>query len=153
MDHVLDAVEAVAVVLWVGGLWVIGYLVAPTLFSSLADRVLAGALAGRLFAAIAWTGFACGGAFLAVRFSRAGRRGLEQPAVWIVVAMLVLGATGQFGVQPVLQRLKDEVAPSPVMESRNRASFGRWHGVSSGIYLMQSLLGLALVIRRGKAGA
>jgi len=67
--------------------------------------------------------------------------------------MLVLGATGQFGVQPVLQRLKDEVAPLPVMESRNRASFGRWHGVSSGIYLMQSLLGLALVIRRGKAGA
>jgi len=153
LDPVLDAVEAIAVVLWVGGLWTIGYLVAPALFANLADRMLAGALAGKLFGLMAWVGFGCGGALLVIRFLRASGGALRQPGAWIVAAMLALSAAGHFGVQPVLQRLKDQVSPLPVMESRNRAAFGRWHGVSGGLYLVQSLLGLTLVIRRGKADA
>lgn len=149
LDRLLDAVEAVAVTLWVGGLWVIGYLAAPALFANLADRVLAGALAGKLFTGIAWTGFACGAAYLAARGFRVGRGALLQPGVWIACAMLALSAAGHFAVQPALQRLKDDVSPAPVMESRNREAFGRWHGISSGIYLLQGLLGLVLVIRRG----
>ncbi|MGH8809748.1 MAG: DUF4149 domain-containing protein, partial [Noviherbaspirillum sp.] len=35
--------------LWVGSLWAVGYLVAPTLFATLPDSVLAGTIAGRLF--------------------------------------------------------------------------------------------------------
>lgn len=146
--NLLNAVEAAAVTLWVGGLWVIGYVAAPTLFANLSDRMLAGALAGSLFSAMAWVSFACGGLFLAVHGMRLGAAGFRQWGVRLAAAMLVLAAAGHFGVQPVLQRLKEEVAPQPVMESWNRDRFAAWHGVSGGLYLVQSLLGLALVVRR-----
>ena len=46
MRSLADALYAIAITLWIGGLWTIGYIVAPTLFYTLSDRVLAGALAG-----------------------------------------------------------------------------------------------------------
>ena len=70
-----------ALTLWVGGLWTIGYVVAPTLFSTLADR-----------------------------------------------------------------QLKADALPREVMESVLRDRFVTWHGISSILYLMQSLLGLWLVV-------
>ncbi|HEX6829216.1 MAG TPA: DUF4149 domain-containing protein [Burkholderiales bacterium] len=149
MSNFLSAVEATAVTLWVGGLWAIGYLAAPLLFATIPDRVLAGAVAGRLFAGIAWTGIACGTALLALRvFRLRGVVGDRQS--WVIGAMLALALAGHFGVQPVLQRLKDDAAPAPVMESHNRDAFGRWHAVSSSVYLVESLLGLALVVLRGR---
>ncbi len=48
MKSLAEALCAVALTLWIGGLWVIGYLVAPTLFYTLSDRALAGSLAGKL---------------------------------------------------------------------------------------------------------
>jgi uncharacterized membrane protein len=60
MRRLADALYDVALTLWVGGLWTIGYLVAPSLFSTLSDnRQLAGQLAGRLFELIGWVGLAC----------------------------------------------------------------------------------------------
>lgn len=152
MSRLLSGIEATAVTLWVGGLWAIGYLAAPMLFATIPDRMLAGAVAGRLFVGIAWIGIACGILLLALHALR--KRGAIATGArqsWLVAAMLVLVLAGHFGVQPVLQRLKDEVAPAPVMESPNRTAFGRWHGVSSGIYLVQSLLGLALVVMRSRS--
>ncbi len=166
------------VTLWVGGLWAIGYLAAPTLFAAIPDRMLAGAVAGRLFSGMAWTGIACGTLLFALWALRLRGTLFRDRQAWLVGAMLALTLAGQFGVQPVLQRLKDEAAPAPVMESRpssppfsqgekgdssllspsgrevgragSRAAFGRWHGISSGIYLVQSLLGLALVVTRSR---
>ncbi|HEX7634207.1 MAG TPA: DUF4149 domain-containing protein, partial [Noviherbaspirillum sp.] len=40
--------------LWVGSLWTVGYLVAPTLFATLSDRALAGMIAGSIFRLEAW---------------------------------------------------------------------------------------------------
>lgn len=59
MQRFADALYFIALTLWVGGLWAIGYLVAPTIFSTLTDRQLAGALAGKLFALIGWIGLGC----------------------------------------------------------------------------------------------
>lgn len=151
VPNFLHAVESILVTLWVGGLWAIGYLAAPLLFVTLPDRMLAGAAAGRLFTGIAWIGLACAIVLLVLRALRAGAAVWRDRQSWLVAAMLVLTLGGHFGVQPVLQRLKDEVAPAPVMESLNRDAFGRWHGVSSGLYLVQSLLGLALVVMRSRS--
>jgi hypothetical protein len=151
MDRFLDALEAAAITLWVGGLWVIGYVAVPILFASLPDRVLAGALAGKLFGAVAWVGIGCGALLLVLALWHSGGAALRQWQPWLMAAMLALTLAGHFGVQPVLQRLKDEVAPEPVMESPNRAAFGLWHGISSGIYLFQSVLGLALVVMRTRS--
>ena len=41
MRKLSEALWFIAITLWVGGLWAIGYIAAPVLFSSLGDRQLA----------------------------------------------------------------------------------------------------------------
>jgi hypothetical protein len=45
--------------------------------------------------------------------------------------------------------MKREVAPLDVMLSPLRDRFVLWHGISSSLYLLQSLLGLGLLLRVG----
>lgn len=146
MNRLADAIYSIAVALWVGGLLVIGYVAAPVLFSQLSDRALAGNLAGTLFAAIAFIGFACGAYLVAFLLFRRGWRALKSPVFWLVVVMLAFTAAGHFGIQPILAQLKADALPRQVMESALRDRFSAWHGISSGLYLLQSLLGLALVV-------
>ncbi len=148
MKRLPDLLAAWAIAIWVGGLWAVGYLAAPTLFYSLDDRMLAGMLAGKLFSHIAWVGLLCGGWLLLFRLSRLGGAALKQGFFWIVLVMLLLSAAQQFGIQPILQQLKDLARPRDVMESLFRDRFATWHGISSAVYLIESLLGLALVARQ-----
>ena len=148
MKRFPDLLAAWAVVFWVGGLWAVGYLAAPMLFYNLGDRMLAGAVAGKMFAAMAWVGMACGAWLLLHRFTRFGGRAFRQAFFWIVVVMLLLTLAGHFGIQPVLMRLKEAALPKDVMESLFRDRFATWHGISSAVYLVQSLLGLALVAKQ-----
>ncbi|KAF0102056.1 MAG: hypothetical protein FD187_207 [bacterium] len=149
MNRLPDLLSAWALTLWVGGLWAVGYLAAPTLFYSLDDRVLAGMLAGRMFGYIAWVGLICGVWLLLFRLARLGGTALKQGFFWIVLIMLLLSLAQQFGIQPILQQLKDQALPKDVMESLFRDRFTAWHGVSSAVYLIQSLLGLAAVAKQG----
>lgn len=41
--------QSILLAFWVGGIWTIGYLVAPVLFTTLPDRSVAALVAGRLF--------------------------------------------------------------------------------------------------------
>lgn len=150
MRKLSEAIYLLVITLWVGGLWAIGYLVAPVLFASLADRQTAGMVAGKLFALIGWVGL--GSAiylmlFLAIR--RGG--GIFRSAVfWLVLLMAVLTAVSQFGIQPLMAQLKADALPREVMESVLRDRFAAWHGFSSILYLVQSLLGVWLVVWAGK---
>lgn len=147
MKNLPDLLAAWSVALWVGGLWAIGYLAAPTLFYNLDDKMLAGALAGRMFTWIALFGMVCGGWLLVFRLSRFGGAALKQAFFWIVAVMLLLTLAQHFGIQPVLQQIKDQALPQDVMQSLFRDRFQAWHGVSSIVYLIESLLGLALVAK------
>lgn len=148
MKTLPDLLSAWAVALWVGGLWAVGYLVAPTLFYTLDDRVLAGNLAGRMFSHMGWVGMVCGAWLLLFRLSRFGGAALKQAFFWIALVMLLLSLAQQFGIQPLMQQLKDQAMPKDVMESLFRDRFATWHGVSSAIYLIESLLGLALAAKQ-----
>lgn len=145
-----DALQSMTAALWVGGMWVIGFIVAPMLFSTLSDRALAGLLAGKLFSSIAWVGIACAIYLIIFRLARDAMGALRQGLFWIVLLMLVLTLAGEFGVQPVLAALKEQALPKPVMESVLRERFAAWHGVAGGLYLIQSVLGAALVILLGR---
>lgn len=147
MKNFPDGLASVLLVLWVGGLWAIGYIAAPTLFSELSDRQLAGNLAGELFKWIAWVGIIAGGYLLVFRLGRQGFQALKQAYFWIVLVMLLLTLGQHFGIQPVMQALKDQAMPQAVMESAFRSRFTAWHGVSSVVYLVESVLGLILVWR------
>jgi Na+/H+ antiporter NhaC len=150
MRKLADALQSIAATLWVGGLWVTGYVVAPVLFATLNDRALAGLVAGRLFSLLAWIGMACAAYLLIYRLVRYRAGALRQGLFWIVIVMLALTLAGEFGVQPVMAALKQQALPSPVMESALRDRFVLWHGVSSVIYLIESVLGAALIILPGR---
>ncbi len=151
MGRFAEALQSIAATLWVGAMWGIGYIVAPVLFSRLGDRALAGLIAGKLFSLIAWVGIACAIYLLLFRMVRYGGGVFKQGVFWIVLLMLALVCTGEFGIQPVMAALKEEALPKQVMESVLRDRFAAWHGVSSVLYIIQSLLGAALVVLLGRS--
>lgn len=150
MRGIADVVQAVAATLWVGGLWVTGFVVAPVLFAVIPERALAGLVAGKLFSLMAWIGIACASGLLLCRLLRSGRRAWREGRLWLVVVMLLLVVVGECGVQPVMTSLREQAFPQPVMESLLRDRFALWHGVSSGLFLIQSVLGLVLVTLLGR---
>ncbi|MBY0270186.1 MAG: DUF4149 domain-containing protein [Burkholderiales bacterium] len=141
-----DALQSMTATLWVGGMWAIGFIVAPVLFATLPDRALAGLLAGKLFSLIAWTGMACAALLFFGRWVCHRRAVFHDPVLWIVVAMLALTLTGEFGVQPVLADLRSQALPQPAMESVQRDNFAYWHGVAGILYAANCLLGGALIV-------
>lgn len=146
MKRLADALYCLLLTLWVGGLWAIGYLVAPTLFATLADRQMAGLIAGKLFALIGWIGLGASAYLLPFMALRSGAAVLRQSGFWLVLVMLALAAASLFGMQPLMAQLKIDAAPLDVMDSVLRDRFVFWHGVSSVSYLAQSLFGAFLVI-------
>lgn len=150
MRRFSEALYLLAIALWVGGLWAIGYIAAPVLFASLADRQQAGMVAGRLFALIGWVGLGCATYLAAFTLVRSGSRFFRNPIFWLVLVMGALTLASQFGIQPLMARMKAEALPREVMESVLRDRFAAWHGISSILYLVQSLLGLWLVVGSGR---
>lgn len=148
MKSLPDLLAVWAVAIWVGGLLAIGYLAAPTLFYHLDDKMLAGFLAGRMFTWIAFVGMVCGAWLLVHRLMRAGGAVFRQAFFWIALVMLLLTLAQHFGIQPIMQQLKDQAMPQDVMNSLFKDRFAAWHGVSSVVYLIESLLGLVLVAKQ-----
>ncbi|MBI5918628.1 MAG: DUF4149 domain-containing protein [Nitrosomonadales bacterium] len=135
-----------AVTAWVGSLWAIGYLAAPVLFFSQPDRQLAGMLAGEMFNRVALLGLVCGGYLLVYGLMTSGAAVWRQATFRLVLAMLLLTLVTHFGIQPMMNALKAQALPAEVMHSEFARQFGMLHGLSSILYLLQSLLGAALVV-------
>lgn len=148
MRNLSDLLATWAAALWVGGLWAIGYLAAPVLFYNLDDRMLAGRLAGHMFTWIAFVGMACAFWLIVNRIARHGGAAFKQMFFWIVVLMLLLTLAQHFGIQPVIQQIKDQAMPQDVMKSLFKDRFETWHGISSVVYLIQSLLGLVMLAKQ-----
>jgi uncharacterized protein DUF4149 len=132
--------------LWVGSTWTVGYVVAPTLFASLADRVLAGTIAGTLFRIEAWISLICGVSLLGV-FRISSEQCADLRLLVLTTAMLLCTLIGYFGLQPFMAALRETAGPNGVLESEARIHFGILHGAASGFYLLRSLLGAMLILR------
>jgi MFS family permease len=150
MRGLADALQSIAVTLWAGALWAIGFIAAPVLFSRLSDRVLAGLLAGKLFTIVAWIGIGCAVYLLVFRLARHGPACLKQAFFWILLVMFVLVLAGLFGVQPVLEGLRVQARTRELAESVLLDRFVTWHGIASGIYVIESVLAAALVVLHGR---
>lgn len=151
MKRLADALYSICITVWVGGLIGIGYVAVPVLFVQLpGDRSLAGYLAGNMFALGGLIGMICGAYLLAYLFRVHGRAALRNAATRLVAGMLLLGMIGQFVIQPIIAGLRAAALPLPVMQSPLADAFARWHGVSSVLYLIVVVLGLALVVVQGR---
>jgi hypothetical protein len=129
------AIERILLTLWVGSLWVTGFLVAPVLFALLDDRALAGTIAGNLFTKTGYIGLLCGSVLLVL--SQRLKRGTDWRLL-VIVIMLVLVVVGQFVLAPMIVELRQQ----GLSES---ARFGQLHGLAGALYLLVSVLGLVLV--------
>ncbi|MBM3116281.1 DUF4149 domain-containing protein [Jeongeupia naejangsanensis] len=128
--------------LWIGGIWVIGVIVAPILFKSLATPV-AGMVAGRLFSMIGWVGIVAG-AYLLVYWLLAGGLGAFRTGrLWLVIGMLVCTLVNQFALFPLIAAVKTGV--SSAATGVFGGGLAQWHTISSLIYLVQALFGLAYI--------
>lgn len=146
MNRLAEHLALVLITFWIGAMWAVGYIVAPTLFSALTDRGLAGNLAGRMFSVVAWIGMGCAAYLLLFLALRLGWQVFRSGLFWIVLVLLSCTLASQFGIQPLMAELKASAWPREVMDSLMRDRFATWHGVSSVLYLFQSVLGAALVI-------
>lgn len=135
--------ERIALTLWVGGMWVTGYLVAPMLFATLEDRALAGMLAGKLFSAMSYVGLVCAALLLLIQTRKPALRGWREWRRGLLLAMLLVIVIGEFVLQPMMAELK---ALGLEEGSAAQQRFGMLHGISSSLFLFNSLAGLVLVI-------
>ena len=133
--------------LWVGSQLTIGYVVAPVLFASL-ERMQAGSIAAQLFRIEGITGVVIGVLLLALS-NVLSRRGVidYRRLRWLLAGMLVCVLIGYFALQPFMNALRVDAmnAGMDVGHSPYASRFGMLHGISSVLYLIESLLGLALV--------
>jgi hypothetical protein len=147
MKNITHHLAALAITAWVGGLWAVGYLAVPTLFHAQPDKQLAGMLAGQMFVALGYVGIVCGVYLLLYRFLTSGKAAFRETLFIVIAAMLLISLLIQFGIQPLMADLKIQALPLDVMRSTFAEQFKMWHGISSILYLVQSLLGALLVIR------
>ena len=139
--------------LWVGSLLSAGYLVAPAIFSTMTDRQAAGMVAGSIFRLEAYLSvIVCIG--LMVLANLLVNRGLNQFRIirWLLLAMLLCSLAATLILIPWMNALRDNALAEgmPVMLSPSATLFGQLHGVSSVLYLLQSILGVYLVWRLSK---
>ncbi len=134
--------------LWVGSFIVVGFLVVPTLFSTLGDRQVAGLVAANLFKTTAYVGVALSG-FLMVMANHLVRMGIIQFRAirWILLGLLACTVGAAFIIIPWMNAIREQAlfAGIAVQESHNAELFNRLHGISSILFLIQSILGLMLV--------
>lgn len=139
--------------LWVGSLLTVGYLVAPAIFSIMTDRQAAGMVAGSIFRLEAYLSLiVCIG--LMVLANLLVNRGLNQFRFirWLLLAMLLCSIAAAFIFIPWMNALRDDalLQGMPVILSPSATLFGRLHGASSILFMLQSFLGIFLVWRLTK---
>ena len=145
-DKMMNRLCALLTSLWLGMQVMAGYIAAPILFERLGKQE-AGNIAGVLFSINNYFGLlAWIVAWLVVRSER--NRSLPdngKVAPKFIILLLLLTASNQFLISPVIAAYKTGTANW--LLSLLGGSFGMWHGISSIIYLVCSVLGLGLLWR------
>ncbi|MFW5426101.1 MAG: DUF4149 domain-containing protein [Methylophagaceae bacterium] len=139
--------ERLLLTLWVGSLLAIGYLAVPMAFATLGDVTLAGNYASKLFSTVNLLGLGCGGVLLVSKFISQGKQATSQWRFWVLLVMVVLTLVFSCYLQPEIAEIKQLTSKGDdaVIER-----FDLFHEISRNLYLIVTLLGLALVVSTDK---
>ena len=103
-----------SLVVWIGGIIFFSFVVAPTVFSVLPTRHLAGSVVNRSLGALHWMGILSGVVFLlsSMLYSRLSVGSLQPLAARhvLIVLMLLLTLASQFGISPKMSTLRSSMA-------------------------------------------
>lgn len=147
MKYLANYTASLAITAWIGGLFAIGYIAVPILFRAQPDKQLAGMLSGHMLMVIGYIGIVCGTYLLLYRLAVSGKTAVREWVFWLVAAMLAITLLLQFGIYPLMADIKLQAQSPDVMQSAVAERFKMWHGISSILYLVESLLGAALAIK------
>jgi hypothetical protein len=139
--------------LWVGSILTAGYLVAPTIFSTLTDRQVAGMVAGSIFRVEALLSTIVSIALMVLANLLVNRGLIEyRPIRWLLLAMLLCSLAASLILIPWMNTLRDEalIQGMPVMLFPSASTFAKLHGASSVVFIIQSTLGVYLLWRLTK---
>lgn len=141
-----------SVVVWLGGLIFFAFVLAPTVFSVLPTRHLAGSVVTRSLTALHWMGMASGIVFLVSSMLYSYfHDGAPHPLAarhLLVYGMLLLTLVSQFAISPKMTALRadmvqvDDVAATDL----RRVEFNRLHLWSTRLEQGVFFLGLGLVV-------
>ncbi len=140
----LKRILAVMIGLWLGAQWLGGYVVAPLLFMNL-PKTEAGTIAGHLFAYVGYFGLLVWALVAYVGRLKQERSFLKSRTLGWIGVLWGLTAANQWLVSPVIQALK--TGSGQWLLALTGGSFGVWHGISSVLYLLCSLIGLYLAAK------
>lgn len=140
--------------LWVGGLVILSFLVAPVLFKSLGSRSQAGQAFGAILRAFSWVELPCA---IVALLSAAGLLWQSEARLWtqwaqigVLLLMTVLAGFHDGYVLPAAHELRRSIThfdaePATTEEKAARERFERLHRLSVSIYGVNIVLGLILV--------
>ena len=148
----LRTLMLLALIIWIGGIIFFAFVVAPTLFTVLPIRELAGNVVSRSLTALHWMGLVSGLVFLlcSVVYNRLKdpKAKLFSTAHVLMVVMLALTAISQFGITPRMRALRADMGVIdnvPATDAR-RVAFDHLHGWSTRAEGGVLLCGLAVVV-------
>jgi hypothetical protein len=121
--------------LWLGGLAAVGLIGAPTAFATVPEKMLAAAVASRMFYIMALAAIVFG--MLLAVLERIGHEATMAADQMLPLAGLFFAVLGEFGVVP--QLLAAAAAQSP--------QAGTWHALASAVYALQAICVAAYVWR------
>lgn len=128
--------------IWLGMHIGFGYLVAPVLFQHL-PRMQAGQLAGILFHWSNWLGLVAWAlAFFVCRQDKIRNHYRKINTHRGVMLLWMLLAINEFVMTPVIEALKTN--QTHWLHNLLGGGFGMWHGLSSVVHLLATLVGLVL---------
>jgi len=148
----VERAYVVGLALLVGAQLAVGYLVAPTLFAVVPERTLAGTIAGAIFYRLGWIALA-GYALLIVLQALLRRAAPPRRPGWsqlALPAMLGLTAVGHLWLRPWIAEVRSQVQAGGGFElapAALRARFGMLHGAASLVFMVVTVLGVALLLR------
>ena len=129
---------------WLGAIWGVGYLAAPILFENLDDPALAGMLAGKMFAVVAWLSMVAGPVMAALTIFTSNRSKRRSLKLLCIAGVMGCMAAVHWWLRPMMDAAR-------LPDGSPGEDFLLIHGASAIVYLLASLLGLVL-LWPGKVG-
>jgi uncharacterized membrane protein len=140
-----------SLVVWVGGLIFFAFVLAPTVFTVLPTRQLAGNVVSRSLGTLHWMAISCGMVFaITSMIDSHAMKGVVAPFAarnLLIYAMIILTLVGMFGVDSRLLALRQQmgVIDDVAQDNPLRVEFNRLHHWSTRIQSSVLVLGLALL--------
>ena len=134
-----DRLPIFAAALWWGSLSAIGFVAVPMLFAHLPTPAMAGNMAAKLFAAQTYISIAACACLLVL----SKRKHAEKPEEWARAAMV-------FVILGLLLTLLVQYGVAPRIVARENLRL--WHGVGSGMYVVQWLCAGITLWKTAKQG-